>query len=78
MDIEHDLFQAARDAKNFDHRVLLERALEIVKVAEIRRKQIDALLAERDHFEAIAEQAIKNLETAMSIIEQLQGAVHCD
>ena len=40
--------------------------------------EIERLRVDRDRFEAIAEQAIKNLETAMAIIEQLQGAVHRD
>jgi uncharacterized small protein (DUF1192 family) len=45
-DIEHDLFQAARDAKSTAHRDLLERALAIVRVAETRRKQVNALYEE--------------------------------
>ena len=66
--LEHDLFQAARDSKSEQKRLLLERALNVVRVAEQRRKraetmadeierlrkQIRQLEAERDQWQTMA------------------------
>ena len=51
------------------------------QLGDERRKaadEIERLRADRDRFEAIAKQAIKTLEGAMAVIEQIQGAVHRD
>lgn len=47
------------------------------ELAEFQRQYL-MLKKDRDRFEAIAEQAVKTLESAMAIIEQIQGAVHND
>jgi uncharacterized small protein (DUF1192 family) len=50
--LEHDLFQASRDAKTEQKRLLLERALNVVRVAEQRRKREETMTDEIERLRA--------------------------
>jgi hypothetical protein len=50
--LEHDLFQAARDSKSEQKRLLLERALNVVRVAEQRRKRAETMADEIERLRA--------------------------
>ena len=50
--LEHDLFQAVRDAKSEQKRLLLERALDVVRVAEQRRKRAESMADEIERLRA--------------------------
>lgn len=65
--LEHDLFQAARDSKSEQKRLLLERALNVIRVAEQRRKRAETM---DDEIERLRTQ-IRSLEAEVTRLERL-------
>jgi hypothetical protein len=61
--LEHDLFQAARDSKSEQKRLLLERALNVVRVAEQRRKREEIMADEIERLRTVMADEIDRLRT---------------